>query len=78
MIQLSYQFEESDYKYENLLFDSTRKDKNHLTGIDYSYLNDDGSRFILSSGYIKNFSNQDAYNYKEIETKINYMKNFNW
>ena len=78
MIELEYEFSVNKYKFENLLFNSKREDKNHYTNLSYSNLIDKKNKITLSASYTKNNSNQDAYIYEEKEIKLNYLKKINW
>lgn len=78
MVKLDYELGLSKYKYENILFESKRKDKNHFLNLAYIYTFDTQNRLVMSSSFTKNNSNQDAYIYEEIEAKINYLKQFKW
>lgn len=77
-VSLNYQFDYSKYKYENVGFDTKRKDNNHSIELSHDYSIDKTSRFSSSISYTKNSSNQDAYIYDEKAIKINYTKSLVW
>lgn len=78
MIYLGYKFERSNYKYYNSFFNNKREDHTHNLVLNYMYKIKEQDMISLSSSFNRNNSNQDAYTYEEIETKLNYIKKFNW
>ena len=78
MIYLGYKFEKNNFKHYNLFFQNKRKDNMHSLNLNYIYNLKNDDVFNLSTSFNKNNSNQDASEYKEFETKLNYIKKFNW
>ena len=78
LIKFNYEYVKDYFRYENSYFNSKREDDNHFTELAYITKIDKENQIILSSSYSKNLSNQDAYTYKEVDGKINYIKSFNW
>ncbi len=77
-INLKYQFNYSKYKYENNFFGTKREDKQHLVELSLSHTLTKDSFINISTSYLKNNSNQDAYVYDEKAIKLNYLKAFRW
>ncbi len=77
-INLNYEFNYSKYKYENIGFNTRRKDKNHLIELSFKHTINKTNFINISTSYIKNNSNQDAYIYNEKAIKLNYLKGFTW
>ncbi len=77
-INLNYQFDYSKYKYDNIGFDSKRKDKYHSINISLNHNVNKTNVINLSTSYTKNFSNQEAYVYDEKAIKLYYLKSFLW
>ena len=77
-IKLGLEYIYSKYKYENSFFESKREDDNYFISLSYLTNIDKLSQLMFVSSFVKNDSNQDAYVYKELEGKVNYIKSFNW
>lgn len=77
-INLNYQFDYSKYKYDNIGFNTKRKDKYHSVNISLNYNINKTNAINLSSSYIKNYSNQEAYLYDEKAINLYYLKSFLW
>ncbi|PLY04993.1 MAG: hypothetical protein C0625_13185 [Arcobacter sp.] len=77
-VNLNYQFDYSKYKYENLGFNSLRKDKKHFFEISMSHNFKKNSILFVNVSYMNNDSNQDAYIYSEKAIGLNYLKAFIW
>ncbi len=78
LIKFDYEYLKDNFKYENSYFKSKREDDNHFVELAYITKINKENQIIISSSYTKNLSNQDAYTYKEVDGKINYIKSFNW
>ena len=78
MLYLGYKFERNNFKYYNMFFDNKRKDNIHNLNLSYIYSLRKNDVINLSTSFNRNNSNQDAYSYEEYETKLNYIKKFNW
>lgn len=78
MIYLGYKYERNDFKYFNMFFDNKRKDNIHNLNLSYIYKIRKNDAINLSTSFNRNNSNQAAYSYEEYETKLNYIKKFNW
>ena len=78
MLYLGYKFERNKFKYYNMFFDNKRKDNIHNLNLSYIYSLRKNDVINLSTSFNRNNSNQDAYSYEEYETKLNYIKKFNW
>jgi tetratricopeptide (TPR) repeat protein len=77
-INLKYQLNYSKYKYENNFFESKREDKQHLVELSLSHALNKDNFINISTSYLKNNSNQDAYVYDEKAIKLNYLKAIQW
>lgn len=78
ILNFNYQFEKSQYKYENAGFNSKRKDTNHLFEVSNRYYVNKGNMINSSITYINNISNQAAYENDEKIISISYLKDFMW
>lgn len=78
MIYLGYEFGRSNFRYYNSFFNNKREDNTHTLNLSYIYNIKKDDAINLSSSFNRNNSNQDAYTYEEFETKLNYIKKFNW
>ena len=77
-INLNYQFDYSKYEDENIGFDTRRRDRKHSVELSLKHQLTKNDVISVSTAYIKNYSNQDAYIYDEKELRLNYLKSFIW
>lgn len=77
-VNLNYEYAYSKYKYENFAFKTKRKDKKNIIELSLEHMLDKTSVINLSTSYIKNNSNQIAYEYDEKRIDLNYLKAFRW
>lgn len=78
LIKFDLEYMKSYYKYTNNYFDSKREDNYYFVGLSYLTKINKENQIMLSTSFTKNNSNQGAYPYEEIDSKINYIKTFNW
>jgi TolA-binding protein len=78
MLYFGYNFERSNYRYYNSFFSNKREDYTHNLILNYMYKVTKEDMINLASSFNRNNSNQNAYEYEEFETKLNYIKKLTW
>ncbi|MBU3013721.1 hypothetical protein KO488_03050 [Poseidonibacter lekithochrous] len=78
MLYFNYKFGITNYRYIHNYFQTKRKDNNHYFSLNYINKITTTDSVNLSTSFNQNNSNQNASEYEEFETKLNYIKKFNW
>lgn len=77
-IEPFFKYEMTNYEDESFAFNSKRKDRLSVLGIEFRKYIDDSSFISLKSSYLNNKSNQEEYDYKNKNIGFMYLKRFSW
>lgn len=78
LLNAEYKLQYTKYKEQDMLFDSKREDYNHYTGLRLSKIFTKQDIVNIDYSYIRNSSNQEAFDYEKNIGMISYIRKFQW